>query len=128
MTTFWKLKKLMDLKSTPEPGEGFWDTYLPRLRERMELEPVPLYLRLTPIPLISFVCITLVVLTVLTTINLYKPPVLNLESLPRKSVVENIEELDYFISENFDSENIVKGFFPKEIISPIIGGGHYEGI
>lgn len=126
MTTFRKLKKLMDIRTIPEPEEGFWNSYLPNLRKRMELEPIPWFLRLTPTPLISIASITLITLTVLTTMNLYKSPLLDLESVPRKTIIENIEELDYFISENFDSENIVKGIFPREIISPITGGGYYE--
>lgn len=126
MTTFGKLKKLMDLKSIPEPKEGFWDSYLPSLRKRIEVEPIPFFLRFRPAPLISFISITLITLTVLTTINLYKLPLLDLESVPRKSVLEDFEELDNFIAENFESEKIVEGFFPKEMISPIIGGDYYE--
>lgn len=126
MTTFWKLKKLMDLRQFPEPETRFWDSYLPALRKRIELEPVPLYLRFTPVPLISFISIALISITILTTINLYSPPVLGLENIPQTVLVSELKDLDYFITENFEPETIIQTLFPERVFSPTTGGEYYE--
>lgn len=115
MTTFRRLKKLMELKKVPEPAGNFWDTYIPSLMKRIEIEPVPLFLRFRPIPLISFTLTTLVTFSVITTLTIYKPQPLELQSVPRTQVLENLTGLDNLITENFVPEDIIEEFLPKDM-------------
>lgn len=126
MTTFRKLKNLMDLRQIPKPETRFWDSYPPALKNRIESEPVPLYLRFRPIPLISFVSIALISITILTTINLYRPPILDLKNIPQATLISELKDVDYFITENFEPETIIQTLFSENVFSSTIGGGYYE--
>lgn len=126
MTTIRRLKKLLDLRQIPEPETRFWDSYLPNLRKRIKQEPVPLYLRIRPVPLISFASIALISITILTTINLYRPPILDLENIPQTALVAELKDIDYFVTENFEPETIIQTLFSENVFSSTIGGEYYE--
>ncbi|MBA7485230.1 hypothetical protein ES707_20768 [subsurface metagenome] len=125
-----KTQKLVRLKAREEMPEGFWAHYLPGLRRRLEEKPLP-RLAWRPVPAVVLATTTALVLLVVVAISLLRTPSLNLESLPREVLVEEVmasnSELDYFIAESFEPEEIAQALIPEEIFNSLIRGGEtYE--
>lgn len=124
-----KTQKLVRLKTRKEMPEGFWAHYLPRLRRRLEEKPLS-RLEWRPVPTLALATATVLVLLVVT-VNLFRTPSLNLESLPRKVLVREVvasnSELDYFIADSFEPEEIVQALIPQEMLNSLMRGGEmYE--
>lgn len=118
-----KTQKLVRLKATEEMPEGFWTHYLPGLRRRLEEKPLP-RLAWRPVPAVVLATATVLVLLVVVAISLLRTPSLNLESLPREVLVEEVmasnSELDYFIAESFEPEEIAQALIPEELFNSLI--------
>ena len=125
-----KTQKLVRLKTREEMSEGFWAHYLPRLRRRLEERPLP-RLEWRPVPTLALTTATALVLLIVVAVSLFRIPDLDLESLPRKVLVKEVmtanSEVDYFIAESFEPEEIVQALIPQEIFSALAKGGErYE--
>lgn len=118
-----KTQKLVRLKAREEMPEGFGAHYLPRLRRRLEEKPLPRLAR-RPVPALALATATALVLLVVVAISLLRTPSLNLENLPREVLVEEVmasnSELDYFIAESFEPEEIAQALIPQEILDSLI--------
>lgn len=125
-----KTQRLVRLKAREEMPEEFWTHYLPRLKRRLEEKPLP-RLGWRPAPTLTVATVTTLVLLVVVAISLFRTPGLNLESLPRKALIKEVmasnSEVDYFIAESFEPEEIVQALVPQEIFSALAKGGEmYE--
>ncbi len=125
-----KTQKLVRLKVREEMPQGFWARYLPRLRRRLEEKPLP-RLVWRPVPTLVLATVTALVLLVVVAISLFRTPGLNLESLPRETLIKEViatnSELDSFIAESFEPEEIVQALVPKEMLNSLMRGGErYE--
>ncbi|MBU4128751.1 hypothetical protein KJ582_01370 [bacterium] len=113
----------MKLKAREEMVEGFWTHYLPRLRKRLEKKPLP-RLEWRPVPTLALATVTALVLSIVVTVSLSITPDLNLENLPRKVLVKEVmtdnSEVDYFIVNSFEPEEIVQALIPQEILDSLI--------
>ena len=123
-----KVNSLIHGEERPEISELFWDQYLPKLRKRIELGSIPIpRFEWWPVPVASVTAVLLVIISVLATLSLSESPTYVLEDVPEKTIVAELaamnSELDYFIVENYEAENIVETFLPQELIYPMIGGG-----
>ncbi len=118
-----KTQRLVRLKVREEMPEGFWTHYLPRLRRRLEEKPLP-RLAWRPVPALALATATALVLLVVVAISLLRTPSLNLENLPREVLVEEVmasnSELDYFIAESFEPEEIAQALIPQEMLNSLI--------
>lgn len=123
-------QRLVRLKAREEMPEEFWTHYLPRLKRRLEERPLP-KLVWRSAPVLALATTTVLVLLVVVAISLFRTPGLDLESLPREVLAEEVvasnSELDYFIAESFEPEEIVQALIPQEIFSALAKGGEmYE--
>ncbi len=121
--TLVKTQKLVRLKVREEMPETFWAHYLPRLKRRLEEKPLP-RLAWRPVPALALATATALVLLVVAAISLLRTPSLNLENLPREVLVEEVmasnSELDYFIAESFEPEEIAQALLPREILNSLV--------
>ena len=103
--------------------EGFWAHYLPRLKRRLEEKPLP-RLEWRPVPTLALTTATALVLLIVVAVSLLRIPGLDLESLPREVLVEEVRasnsELVYFIADSFEPEEIVQALIPQEILDSLI--------
>jgi len=125
-----KTQKLVRLKAVEEMPEGFWVHYLPRLKRRLEEKPLP-RLKWRPVPALALATVTALVLLIVVTTSLFRAPGLTLENLPREVLAKEVmaanSELDYFIAESFEPEEIIQALIPEEIFSTLAEGGErYE--
>lgn len=118
-----KTQKLAGLKAREEMPEEFWTHYLPRLKRRWEEKPLP-GLQWRPVPTLALTTATALVLLIVITVSLLRTPSLDLKNLPRevlaKEVVTSNSELDYFIAESFEPEEIVQALIPQEMLSSLV--------
>ncbi|MBU4310403.1 zf-HC2 domain-containing protein [bacterium] len=118
-----KTQRLVRLKAREEMPEGFWAHYLPRLKRRLEEKPLP-RLEWRPVPTLALTTATALVLLIVVAVSLLRIPGLDLESLPREVLVEEVRasnsELDYFIADSFEPEEIVQALIPQEILDSLI--------
>ncbi|MCK4648335.1 zf-HC2 domain-containing protein [bacterium] len=119
-----KTQKLVRLKAIEEMPEAFWARYLPRLKRRLEEKPL-LRLAWRPVPALALATATTLVLLAVVAISLLRTPSLSLENLPREVLVEEVmatnSELDYFITESFEPEEIAQALIPEELFNALIG-------
>lgn len=130
VTTLVKTQKLVEMKATEEMPEEFWTHYLPRLKRRLAEKPLP-GLQWRPVPTLALATVTALVLLIVVTVSLFRSPSLDLKNLPRevlaKEMVTSNSEVDYFIAESFEPEEIVQALMPQEIFSTLAKGGEmYE--
>jgi anti-sigma factor RsiW len=118
-----RTQRLMKLKAKEEMVEGFWTHYLPRLRRRLEEKPLP-RLEWRPVPTLALATATALVLFVAVTVSLSRTTDLSLENLPRKVLVKEVmaanSEVDYFIAESFEPEEIVQALIPQEMLNSLV--------
>jgi len=126
-----KTQKLVRLKAREEMPETFWTYYLPRLKRRLEEKPLS-RMRWRTVPSLALATATALVLLVVVAVSLFKTPSLNLENLPREVLVEEVmasnSELDYFIAESFEPEEIAQALIPEELFNSLIGSNQVDKI
>lgn len=127
--TLVKTQRLVSLKAKEEMPEEFWAHYLPRLKRSLQEKPLP-RLKWRPAPALAFATITALALLVVVATSLFRTPGLNLEGLPREVLIKEVmaynSELDYFIADSFDPEEIVQALMPEEMLDSLIRGGESE--
>ena len=118
-----KTQKLVRLKARKEMPEGFWVHYLPRLRRRLEEKPLP-RLAWRSVPALALATATASVLLIVVAVSLFRIHGLDLESLPRKVLVKEVmtanSEVDYFIINSFEPEEIVQALIPQEMLNSLV--------
>lgn len=125
-----KTQKLVRLKVREEMPEEFWAHYLLRLKRRLEEKPLP-RLVWRPVSALALATVTALVLLIVVAVSLLRTPGLNLESLPRKALIKEVmatnSELDSFIAESFEPEEILQALVPEEMLNSLMRGGErYE--
>ena len=124
-----KIKELTNLQAEPELPEAFWQEYLPSLKKRMAIGLIPAF-SLIKLASGALASLSLILASVFITLNIYQPETLSIESLSRADLaaelVQSNIDIDTFVSENFESEDLVVEFLPENIIYSLKGGGLYE--